>query len=444
MKKKLALVLAAVLILTSLISGTLAYLTDTDKADNVFAVGDVDVMLRENGSIGGTQYADHDYREQLDLQNVTPGTTVDKNVWIDNVDNEAAYVRVIMSVDKDLTPAWAEGYDQTWNHSNVDYGDHWIHVFETKAPVAANSSTGNILDGFTMNATVDEVSIDNSYNIPITVYAIQATGFDATSAYTQLNTEFPKAMPVLVTSAEELTAAIAAVEDGVPTEISLADGTYALGQNPFKLKNKDITFRGSEKAVIDLTGWSGPMASGSAQNASITFDGLTVKWAEYNTKYQGFTSFDKVTYKNCTITGTQAVDGNADFINCVFDAEDTSEHAYAIYTRNTGTVTLTDCTMYTDGRAIMMYSDISCDMKVVLNNCSFYDNGVYASQLGKEAKAVVETGTKSGYNVTFDITINECTAYGFGEVNSTSPLWGNKNSAGTNILNVVINGQDVY
>ncbi len=438
MKKKiLSLCLVVVLLLTA-ITGTLAYFTDEDSAENIFAVGDVDIMLREYGVFNEVGYADDDYREVLENYESMPGITTDKDVWVENVGTQSAYVRVIMSVDKDLTPNWAE-YSTQWTLAKkLDYGDHMVYVFETNEPVAANTETAMIMDSFTLKADIDEVSIDDGYNITVNVYAIQSAGLDKDAAYTQLDAEFPKAMPVLVTTTEELIAAIAAVEKGVPTEISLATGEYVVGQFDFELADKEITFRGTEDAVINLTSWDGPTYHTNAQRGIITFDGVTMKWAEYNTKYQGFAGAPTLTYKNCTLYGTQSVDGTASFINCVFQAENTFEKAYAIYVRS-GEATFTDCVMYTDGRAIMMYADTSADMKVVLNNCSFYDNGNYDSK----DKAVVETGTNS-HSSTFEIVINNCTTYGFEKNDSTSNLWGNKDNVTRGILNVVIDGVDVY
>ncbi len=440
MKKKiLALVLVLVLALTA-IGGTLAYFTDTDEAENVFAVGDVDIMLREYGTLNGVGYSDDDYREELEKIEAMPGITTDKDVWVDNVDSQPAYVRVIMSVDKDLTPTWA-AYESQWTKAKeLDYGDHMVYVFDSTAAVPANSSTAVILDSFTLNADIDEVSIDDAYNIPINVYAIQAAGFaDAVAAYTQLDAEFPDAMPVLVKSTEELVAAIAKVEAGVPTEISLADNvtyTFPSSQTTVNVQNKEITFRGSEKAIIDATGVDHitQMFSG----ATMTFDGVTMNWDQDNEGYQGFANGPKkIIYKNATITGTQFMYGDADFTNCVFKNEDTAENAYCVYGRGSGTLTFTDCTMYTEGRAIMLFSEQSPTIKVILNNCSFYDAGGYTSK----AKAVVETGAPVGK---FDITIKNCTTYGFEKNESTNNLWGNKDKIGTDRLNVVIDSKDVY
>ncbi len=449
MKKIISLVLVLVLALTA-IGGTLAYFTDTDEAENVFTVGDVDIMLREYGVLDGSGYSDDDYREELAKQEAMPGITTDKDVWIENVDTSDAYVRVIMSVDKDLTPNWAEGFNTYWDMTEKDYGDHMVYVFQSKEAVAGATiedgvktitKTPSIMDSFTMNKEIDEVSIDESYNIPINVYAIQKAGFEtADAAYTQLDAEFPDAMPVLVKTTEELIAAIAEVEANAEegTEISLADGTYTFpsSQTVVNVQNKEITFRGSENAIIDATGVGHitQMFSG----ATMTFDGVTMNWGQDNEGYQGFANGPKkIIYKNATITGTQFMYSDADFINCVFENEDTAENAYCVYGRGNGTLTFTDCVMYTEGRAIMLFSEHSPVIKVILNNCSFYDAGGYTSK----PKAVVETGAPAG---NFDIAINNCTTYGFEENVSTNNLWGNKDSIDTNGLNVVIDGVDVY
>ena len=46
-KKIVSVALAASLAATAIVGGTLAYFTDTDKADNVFTVGNVDIELTE-------------------------------------------------------------------------------------------------------------------------------------------------------------------------------------------------------------------------------------------------------------------------------------------------------------------------------------------------------------------------------------------------------------
>ena len=51
-KKIIALCLVVALALTAVVSGSLAYFTDTDKADNVFTTGKVDITLNEQNADG--------------------------------------------------------------------------------------------------------------------------------------------------------------------------------------------------------------------------------------------------------------------------------------------------------------------------------------------------------------------------------------------------------
>ncbi len=246
---------------------------------------------------------------------------------------------------------------------------------------------------------------------------------------------------VAITTQEELNAAITAAEG--PITVNLADGTYNLllkdGSTP-NIGGKNITFTGSNNAVFDLTDIVGATWHTQDTDAIITFDGVTVKWNEDNEGYQGFTNADKVVYKNCIIYGTQFMGGDADFINCVFEAENTAEQGYAVYGRGVGTLTFTGCDFKTDGRAIMLYQDQTTEVNVVMNKCTFSDNGKYNSK----DKAVVETGDGQYKSSKFNITIDECTANGFDKNNSTSVLWGNKDNIPADRLNVVINGEDVY
>ena len=85
-------------------------------------------------------------------------------------------------------------------------------------------------------------------------------------------------------------------------------------------------------------------------------------------------------------------------------------------------------------------NNLQDEVKVVMTDCTFNDNGNYSSK----NKAVVETGDGQYKTSKFDITLTNCTATGFEANNSTSNLWGNKDSIPTDRLNVVIDGVDVY
>lgn len=95
-KKIISLVCAFALVLTA-IGGTLAYLTDKDKAENVFSVGSVDITLTETNKINGTDVTagtDGKYS----FGNVIPGDRITKTPVIKNEGTETAYVRVFVTL----------------------------------------------------------------------------------------------------------------------------------------------------------------------------------------------------------------------------------------------------------------------------------------------------------------------------------------------------------
>ncbi len=442
-KKLVALGLIVVLLLTA-IGGTLAYFTDTDEATNVMTIGNVDIKLREANE--DKTLLDDAYRAWLATYEAMPGITVAKRVWVDNDGSQPAYVRVVIEIDKDLEPAWSENWETQWKHNYVEKHDSFVHTFELKAPVAKGASTVELLTALTLKAEVTNETADDIYNIPVNVYAIQSAGLTAAEAYEQLDSITPKVVVVKPAEDETVQAALnnvlADVKDDIPTEINLPTGEYTLlvkNSGTPNLAGKDITFTGAEDAVMDLTGIVGATWHTQDTDATITFEGLTIHWGEDNEGYQGFTNAEKVTYKDCTIYGTQFMGGDAEFINCVFEATDTQENGYAVYGRGAGTLTFTGCTFNTEGRAIMLYQDQTTEVNVVMTDCVFIDNGGYTSK----PKAVVETGDGSSKTSKFNITITNCTYEGFETNNSSSPLWGNKDNIPADRLSVTIDGASV-
>lgn len=82
MKKKiLALALVVVLAVTAVTGATLAYFTDEDDATNTFTMGNVEIDLKENYT----------------PSTLVPGLDINKDVWVENVGTEEAYVRVHMA-----------------------------------------------------------------------------------------------------------------------------------------------------------------------------------------------------------------------------------------------------------------------------------------------------------------------------------------------------------
>ncbi len=217
------------------------------------------------------------------------------------------------------------------------------------------------------------------------------------------------------------------------TTVTLSKGTYSLSSS---LANKEITFAGTKDVVIDTT-----TSTASTNGAAITFEGVSVQFND-TANYKGFSHTKKVVYQDCTIIGQQTLYApEAEFINCTFE----NMSGYNVWTYGATDVTFTDCIFKTGGRAILVYNEVTADnfvANVTVKNCTFDDNGTY-----KDPKAAVETGSNGGNTETsnrYNLTFSGCTINGFEANNSTSPLWGNKNSLDQNHLNVIIDGVDQY
>lgn len=106
-KKVISLVCAFALVLTA-IGGTLAYLTDKDKAENVFSVGSVDISLTETVEVNNGKTGDDKviYANKVSTTNGTttfsglmPGNTIVKTPVVKNTGDQDAYVRVVVHIN---------------------------------------------------------------------------------------------------------------------------------------------------------------------------------------------------------------------------------------------------------------------------------------------------------------------------------------------------------
>ena len=88
---------------------------------------------------------------------------------------------------------------------------------------------------------------------------------------------------------------------------------------------------------------------------------------------------------------------------------------------------------------MLLYGTV--DTKLTVNNCTFNDNGGLA-----DLKAAIEIGNE--YGKSYELIVNNTTVNGY-EINDRgistgTTLWANKNSMGTDKLNVVVDGVDKY
>ena len=235
---------------------------------------------------------------------------------------------------------------------------------------------------------------------------------------------------ILVNNDDELATAIAEGK----TEITLADGTYHM---PATAKGKTLTFNGTHATIIEIVPAGQGEANGqldyNLDSSTITFNGVTIK--TNNQTYAGYARL-KGTYNDCVFENCYCLNGTSEFTNCTFNV---SGDQYNLWTWGAPTATFNNCTFNSDGKAVLLYGTV--DTKLTMNDCVFNDNGGIA-----DLKAAIEIG--NDYNTSYELIVNNTTVNGYEinnkGINTGTTLWGNKNSMGTDKLNVVVDGVDVY
>ena len=231
-------------------------------------------------------------------------------------------------------------------------------------------------------------------------------------------------------SSEQLSQAIA----GGATTVNLEEGTYII---PDAAQGKTLTIVGTgdpEDTKIAT------QDDGSYEGCDYSLDGSTVVFenVSINTDSSTYTGYARMngTYKNCIINGTYTLYGNSVFEDCTFNV---SGDVYNIWTWGAPTATFTRCTFNCDGKAMLLYG--TANTKLTMNDCIFNDKGGLT-----DLKAAIEIG--NDYDKSYELIVNNATVNGFEindkGINTGTTLWANKNSMGTDKLNVVVDGVDVY
>ncbi len=210
--------------------------------------------------------------------------------------------------------------------------------------------------------------------------------------------------------------------------IVLFDGTHTM---PSKVVDKNITIAGGENAVVEM------LNAVNASGSTINFDGVTVMFDNGN--YEGLQHAAEVTYTNCTHIGTQFLYAPVvEFSGCTFEMYDAATE-YAVWTYGASDVTFADCEFDTNGKAILVYTEGAHTAEITVDNCDFYSNGTFTG------KAAVEVGQSAYGEADYTLYFTDSTADdNFVANNSSSNLWGNKNSMTGEGLVVVIDDVQVY
>ena len=175
MKKKIALLMAMVMLFAVTTAGTLAWLKDdTDPVVNTFTVGDIEITLTES--------------EDLDLKMI-PGKTITKDpkvtVTSDTTENSWLFVEVTASADADDYISWtiASGWTELTTAASTDgltkvyYREVAAGAAENEFPVLANNEVTVLetVDEDDMQAVEDD---EDKVQLTFTAYAVQRENVD--------------------------------------------------------------------------------------------------------------------------------------------------------------------------------------------------------------------------------------------------------------------------
>ena len=362
----------------------------------------------------------------------TDGTLTINNLTIDGATVEATSTNYGTAV----LVGYADG-GSTVNLNNVDVKNSSVTNTYDEAAIYVSYCTGNInmTDCDVINCTVAGENSTNKTSVGIghlnggTAVLNNCTEDNATYDWCHRNDGALIIDGIAAVSNDKgLDAAITA---GAQT-VELGSGNYII---PDSAQGKTLTIVGNGVDTVVATQDDGSYegCDYSLDGSTVTFDGITI-----NTDSSTYTGYARcsATYNNCTINGQYTLYGNSTFNNCTFNV---TGDVYNIWTWGAPEATFNDCIFNSDGKAMLLYG--TANTKLTLNNCTFNDNGGLTDK-----KAAVEIG--NDYNKSYELIVNNTTVNGYEindkGINTGTTLWGNKNSMGTDKLNVVVDGVDVY
>jgi len=210
MKKKVLLtVLCMVLVSAVSILGTLAYLTDSERVENTFTVGAVDIVLDEADVDEDGQPIPGADRVKGNKYHLIPGKTYTKDPTMTvGEDSEESYLRLMVEInclselDAIFAPQGADllsiftGYDpNTWLYEGETRNttDNTItYEFRYKEAVNGKDANGGpeaktldaLFDSFTLPTFIngDQLKTLETLKITVTGHAIQTATFDTEDA----------------------------------------------------------------------------------------------------------------------------------------------------------------------------------------------------------------------------------------------------------------------
>ena len=234
-------------------------------------------------------------------------------------------------------------------------------------------------------------------------------------------------MPVattVVSTSEELVAAIAAASDG--DTITLGEGEFTTYGNTSP--KKSLTFEGVGTNTVWTIGDLNQDAKGEGNGdcsfegcETITFKNMTLKVDNKN--YRGFIRINNTVVENCTLEGRTAYWGyeTAKFVNATFNAP---EGDYALWDYSTKAMTFEGCTFNISGKGVNVYveaanADEGVTRTVAVNNCTVESTKENKEFLNIKNSTQSYDVTLSGTNTVNGLTANGTTGSALYQVETT-------------------------
>lgn len=162
MKKKVLAAAVAVMLLTLLISGTLAFFTDEDEVENTVTFGSVEIEIYENGSETTSDVVT--FGRLIPVTEQVPSEDknyFDKVVTVKSAGENAAYIRVHIGipailVDYLIPELSTDGWVMVSQSDAVKEGiPYKVYTYDHLAPVAPGNFTAELLQGVYLSSDAD-------------------------------------------------------------------------------------------------------------------------------------------------------------------------------------------------------------------------------------------------------------------------------------------------
>ena len=228
----------------------------------------------------------------------------------------------------------------------------------------------------------------------------------------------------VVSTSEELVAAIAAASDG--DTITLGEGEFTTYGNTSP--EKSLTFVGAGTGTVwtigDLDKDVGGEGNGDYSFEgcdTITFKNMTLKVDNKN--YRGFIRINHTVVENCTLEGRTAYWGyeTAKFVGSTFTAP---EGDYALWDYSTKDMSFDGCTFNISGKGVHVYveaanADKDVTRTVAVNNCTVNSSAEGKAFLNIKNSTQSYDVTLSGENTVTGLTANGTTGSALYQVETT-------------------------